>query len=262
MSKKTKPASLIGTSFLLLSMSCFSFVSFCAWFVIWCSQSNGTKEISFFALLLTIGLLALLWQSWRSKRALQRLMRYAQVAPPLPLLAEISDWGIKPSDFVLIESREAVAFCFGFLRPRICLSTGFVALLSKSQLRAAISHEDYHRQNFDPLRILLLEALSKALFFLPIVQEYVKLYTIHLELAADRYAVERAGKAALAGALHRLLNQASSPKASYGIIAGISANSARIAALLGDRSPYHGISLRSLLISSLIIWLFCLALMY
>jgi Zn-dependent protease with chaperone function len=171
------------------------------------------------------------------------------------------DWGIQASDFILIESSEPVAFCFGFFHPRICLSTGFITLLSKTQLRAAVLHEDYHRQKFDPLRILLLEVFTKALFFLPVVQEYSRLYKIQLELAADRYAVERAGKAALAGALHRLINSVSNPNPSYGIIAGISANSARIAALLGDRSLKQAISLRSLLLSSLIIWLLCLGLM-
>jgi hypothetical protein len=133
-------------------------------------------------------------------------------------------------------------------------------LLSVPQLQAALLHEDHHRRRFDPLRILIVEALSAALFFLPVVQEWRLLYKIQLELDADNYAADKAGKAALAGALHRLLSF--SPGSASGVVtAGLSANSARIAALLGERSTPQQISTRSLLSSAVILWVICLLLM-
>jgi hypothetical protein len=139
-----------------------------------------------------------------------------------------------------------------------------VALLPSAQLQAVLLHEDYHRQRFDPLRILVVRTISAALFFLPFVREWRRLFEIKLELDADRYAVHQTSKAALAGALHRLLNYSPSPLSisEAGIItAGLSANTARIAALLGERAEPERISLKSVISSTAILWGICFILM-
>jgi len=139
-----------------------------------------------------------------------------------------------------------------------------VDLLSTSQLQAVLLHEDYHRQRFDPLRILAVKSISSALFFLPFIHEWCHIFEIKLELDADHYAVQRTSRSALAGALHNLLQPSSkilsiSP---LGVItAGLSANSARIAALLGERSKPEQIPLKSLISSTAIIWTICVVLM-
>lgn len=246
----------------MLALACLSFVSLCSWVMNWCLKSDFVKQAGLAALLFTVGLFALVWQIWRTSRYTRQLLKYAHIPLPPNLEALITEFGLDVSQVALIQSPQPITFCFGFLRPRICLSTGLIELLSVPQLRAALLHEDYHRQHFDPLRILMVEALGAALFFLPVVQEWRMLYKIKLELDADSNAVDRAGKAALAGALHRLLSFSPNSAAASGVVtAGLSANSARIAALLGERSTPQQISPRSFLSSALILWVLCLLLM-
>lgn len=256
-SKRTYP---LFTGLLMLALVCLSFVSLCGWIMNWCLKSDFVKQAGLTAVLLTIGAFAVVWQIWRTSRYTRQLLNHAHIPLPPHLEALVTEFGPDVSQVVLIQSSKPIAFCFGFLRPRICLSTGLVELLSVPQLQAALLHEDHHRRRFDPLRILIVEALGAAFFFLPIVQEWRVLYKIQLELDADCYAANKAGKAALAGALHRLLSL--SPDSASGVVtAGLSANSARIAALLGERSTPQQISARSFVSSALILWVLCLLLM-
>jgi Zn-dependent protease with chaperone function len=257
---KSKPT--VFTGLLILALVCVSFVNLCSWVIHWCLNANFVKQASLITGIFTIGLLTVAWQIWRTSRYTKQLLSYAQVPTPPHIEVIITEFGLDKTQVVLIQSPQPIAFCFGFLRPRICLSTSLIELLSPPQLQAALLHENYHRLRFDPLRILLIEAIGTALFFLPVIQEWRTLYKIKLELDADRYAVDRVGKPALAGALHRLLSYATVPISVPSVItAGISANSARIAALLGERSAPQQISGRSLLRSTAIIWVLCLLLM-
>lgn len=256
---KSKPT--LFTGLLLLALACISLVNLCSWVINWCLGADFVKQGGLIASLLAIGLFTLVWQIWRTSRYTKQLLSYTHIPLTSHLESLAAELGFNTSRVVLVQAPQPIAFCFGFLRPRICLSVGLVELLSTPQLRAALLHEDYHRRRFDPLRILLVEAVGGALFFLPVAQEWRALYKIKLELDADRYAVERAGKAALAGALHRLLTDSAAPMSARVAAAGISANSARIAALLGDRSTPQQISAKSFIRSALILWVLCLLLM-
>ena len=256
-----KPKPTLFTALLMLALACVILVNLCSWIIQWCLGADFVKQTVLIAVLLTIGLLTVIWQLWRTSRYTRQLLSYARIAFPSHLESLITEFGLDASRIVFIQSLQPMAFCFGFLRPRICLSASLVDLLTTSQFRAALLHEDYHRRHFDPLRILLVEAIGAALFFLPIVQEWRTLYKIKLELNADRYAVGKAGKVALAGALHRLLSySAASVSLPNVVTAGISANSARIAALLGERSAQQ-ISAKSFVRSAAILWALCLLLM-
>lgn len=257
---KSRPT--LFTGLLMLALVCISLVNLCSWVINWCLEANFVKQGILTVGLLAIGFFTLVWQLWRTSRYTKQLLSYTHIPLTSDMESLTAELGFDATRVALVQAPQPIAFCFGFLRPRICLSTGLVELLSTPQLRAALLHEDYHRRRFDPLRILLVEAIGGALFFLPVVQEWRTLYKIKLELEADRYAVERAGKPALAGALHRLLNYSVSPvSVSKGVTAGISANSARIAALLGDRSAPQHISAKSFVHSALILWVLCLLLM-
>lgn len=259
-SNKSKPT--LFTGLLMLALACLSLVNLCSWVIHWCLGANFVKQGLLTAGLLAIGFFTLVWQLWRTSRYTRQLLSYAHIPLTSHLESLVAELGFNTSRVVLVQAPQPIAFCFGFLRPRICVSTSLIELLSTSQLRAALLHEDYHRRRFDPLRILLVEAVGGALFFLPVVQEWRTLYKIKLELDADRYAVEKAGKPALAGALHRLLNYSVSPvSASNVVTAGISANSARIAVLLGDRSAPQQISAKSFIRSAFVLWVLCFLLM-
>jgi len=118
----------------------------------------------------------------------------------------------------LIEDPEPCAFCAGYLRPRIYVSTGTLDLLPAVELRAVVAHEKHHAQRRDPLRLLVARVLADALFFLPALRRMSDRYTALSELAADQAAVKAScGRTALASALLRFGEHGAQPAASFGI---------------------------------------------
>ena len=95
------------------------------------------------------------------------------------------------------------AYCAGFLRPRIYVSTGAVVALRECELEAVLLHERHHRSRRDPLRVLVGRAVAAALFAVPLVAELERRFELAKELDADRETVRAQGgrPEALAGAL-------------------------------------------------------------
>jgi len=213
--------------------------------------------------LLAFGIGVLLWKVWQTRRGLALILQEAAAHPLLGKLAAALPSPELQNTVVVVETSEPVAFCFGFFHPRICLSSGLIERLTPDQLKAVLSHEAHHRQQYDPLRLLLIETLSTLLFFLPVFREWGEITKIRLELAADRYAVSTVGKPALAGALHRLLSGggAPSPVMAGAAIAGLNTSAMRIASLLGERTVPLLISPRSFLQSSFSLGVLCLLFM-
>lgn len=126
---------------------------------------------------------------------------------------------------------EPVAFCAGFLRPRIYLSLTALEALSRAQLEAVIAHEAHHAQRRDPLRILHVRALAEGLFFLPTLRLLGRRYEQQAEIAADDAAVAARGDpAALAGALLHF-----GERGQPGLVVGIAPE--RVDHLLGEAPP-------------------------
>jgi hypothetical protein len=136
---------------------------------------------------------------WRAGNSLVRQLRGGRLfRRDLSILGPA---GVGSVTVTLIEDSAAHAFCAGYLRPRIYLSTAALARLSESQLAAVLSHESHHRRRRDPLRLLLVRVLSDALFFLPAVGELGDRYRDLSEVAADEAATEAAGAPTVAAAL-------------------------------------------------------------
>ncbi|MCC6611866.1 MAG: M56 family metallopeptidase [Anaerolineae bacterium] len=262
MLKKAKSNHGVFTGPLMLVLGCVSLMSMCGWILNWCLNALPIKQGTLLLGLVGIGLLILFWQAWRTYRYVNQLICYGQLPLPSGFETQVVEFGLDPDHIVLIQSPQPTALCFGFLRPGICISTGLLELLSRAQIKAALLHEDYHRQRFDPLRLLLAQAIAGALFFLPIVREWHAIFKIKLELDADHYAIQRTGKAAMAGALQCILSYGLAPASMPNVVtASLNANAARIAALLGERSPVQQVSRRSILSSTAILWVLCLILM-
>jgi BlaR1 peptidase M56 len=104
---------------------------------------------------------------------------------------------------MLVDEAQPQAFCAGFLRPRIFLSTGALRRLGRDELQAVLAHEEHHRARRDPLRIALARVFSHAFFFLPVLRRLSERYCAMAELAADDAAVRTSagGGATLASAL-------------------------------------------------------------
>jgi len=84
---------------------------------------------------------------------------------------------------------EPVAFCAGLLRPRVYVSTGLIAILGDEQLAAVLAHEQHHRRTRDPLRLAVVQAGARALFFVPVLRPLHGAYATVAELGADAAAI-------------------------------------------------------------------------
>jgi hypothetical protein len=208
--------------------------------------------------LLVYGFLTAIYKAGGSHSEIIKLLAQRKKRIPQNVLRDLPDLS-SIKEAIVIDVSEPFTFCFGFLRPRICLSAGLIGKLPANELKAALTHEAHHCQNFDPLRILVINVIASALFFLPVVAEWKANYELELELSADRFAIERAGKPSLAAAMRRFASF-SSPRASLGssvIVSGFSSSAARVAALLGEGFIRRQISPRSWMMSSVSIVLIC-----
>jgi Zn-dependent protease with chaperone function len=106
---------------------------------------------------------------------------------------------------VLLDAPERFSFAYGVLTPRVVVSRGLLDGVSDDELRAILEHEHYHVCNLDPLKVVLVQALSATFFFLPALDSLRARYLAGRELAADRRAVKACGRRPLVGALLKVV---------------------------------------------------------
>lgn len=146
--------------------------------------------------------LALAHQLYATRRMLRAVL--ADRRPMSADLAAIAASAGLANRLDLVADRHAFTFCHGLVRPRVCVSSGLVAMLSPTELGAVLRHERHHLRFHDPLKILAGRTLACALFFLPLAGQLRNGYLAGKELAADADAAG-AGDLALASALCKLL---------------------------------------------------------
>ena len=168
---------------------------------------------------LGLGLRSALRQLW-FRRRLQRRLRV------------IGRAGQRPDAPLLIDDHRPQAFCAGYLRPRIYLSTGTLELLDDDELRAVLAHEEHHARRRDPLRVLLVAVISDALFFMPIMRRLRQRYAALAEVAADEAAVRALGQAAPLASAMLAFGQVDQPGA-------VGIGPERIDHLLGERPRWE-----------------------
>jgi len=115
----------------------------------------------------------------RGQRALRRALR----------AAEVEVRSIDSVEVRVFAADSPEAFCCGFLRPSIHVSTTTLARLEPCQLRAVVAHESEHRRRRDPLRALAAHLAVRGLFFLPALGPLGRAGALRTELAADARAV-------------------------------------------------------------------------
>jgi Zn-dependent protease with chaperone function len=127
------------------------------------------------------------------------------------------------------------AYCRGYLRPQLWVSSGAVATLRPAELEAVLHHEDYHRRARDPMRILTTRVLEQIFFALPLIRQLGIRFEYAKELEADRAAVARQGTTRhLAGALYALARYELPFAASEVAVGAWSVSHARVNQLCGS----------------------------
>jgi BlaR1 peptidase M56 len=171
------------------------------------------------AVLGAVVLLVTVFAATRQVCAYRRFIRALPVTGALP----------GHSSVLVVASDAPLAFCAGWLRPRVYVSTAVLDRLSRGELRAVLAHEHHHGALRDPLRLAIGRVLCTALFFLPVLRPLHDRYAVEAEITADAAALAASGGATgpLAAAMLAL---AATPA---GEVVGISPE--RVDALLGDR---------------------------
>jgi len=132
-----------------------------------------------------------------SRSLLRELRAQRRLAARLEVTGKVD---VDGSEVLVLDDHRARAFCAGYLRPRIYVSSGALALLSRSELGAVVAHERHHRARRDPLRLLAFRTLSESLFFLPVLRRLADRYRVLAEMAADEAAAREWGRRKLASA--------------------------------------------------------------
>ncbi len=198
---------------------------------------------------------------WQTHHFVMKLQAAAVSIRPARLDVLCAQLSLSPP-VVALATPVPLAFCYGLLRPRICLSAGLIDALNDKELKAVLLHENYHCRHYDPLRTLLAETLAAMLFFLPAVAEWRDMFLTSIELTADRQAIHQVGRPPLAGAMYKLLTHPQAIRLSPAMsgVCGFSATQSRLGQLLDDAPTLPHFSPRTLVISSLALTLGCILL--
>lgn len=167
----------------------------------------------------------------RTQRFIWALDRRRSVTPMLARLARLSERLDLGGRVLVLDQVPIAAFCFGFLHPRIAVSSSLVATLDDEELLAVLAHERHHLRRRDPLRYLFLHAAGAAACMFPLSGFVRRRLETRIELAADKAAMAVTSRGALAGALLAVLTTGDT--AVIGA-AGLTATEARIAHLIGS----------------------------
>lgn len=177
------------------------------------------------ALASTVGCLRTLWAYWRARRLLAALPLEA-VETPLAQMAAVANVRL-----YVTAARRPAAFCFGLLRPRVLITSGLVERLSADEQAAVVWHEAEHARSREPLRCLVARLAANTFFWIPLLRGLLDRFLLVKEIAADRRAVARTSKAALAGALYEVARGPSLASVGAGDLAA-----ARIDRLFADET--------------------------
>ena len=144
---------------------------------------------------------------WRALRALIRAGRR-----PVPLIVHNEAAGLGCAGRLdAVAGEDAFAVTYGLFRPRILVSTGLAAVLTRAEIGAVLAHEREHLRHRDPLRLLAARLFAAWGCYLPAARWLASRAALGHELGADRAAAGRAGRGVLAGALLKLASMPACP---------------------------------------------------
>lgn len=142
--------------------------------------------------LVVFTLLCLIWkvafQFIQSAKMKRRFLLYKEKKQTL----EINEGCGNGKEKIIVLSHPApMAITMGFIFPKIILTTGLINLLTNDELKAVILHEEYHKENRDPLKLFLLSLSSSLLWYIPIQKWFLGKFRIIQEILADDAAIKQ-----------------------------------------------------------------------
>lgn len=142
----------------------------------------------------------------RTQKFIKYYLSFAQPGRSFKLRQTLNALDLDKQRVVEIGYSAPMVFCFGFWRPRICISSTLVGILDKNELRAVLMHESRHMVSGEPLKLFIAKYFQSVFSFIPGVKTYVRKYFIYSELAADEEATKNeGGRVKLAGAILKIL---------------------------------------------------------
>ncbi len=176
-------------------------------------------------------------QLWATRRMLRQVLKYS-VTPSRAVADAARSAGVAGLD--VVADGGVFVFCWGYIRPRVCLSLGLADLLAPDELAAVLRHEAHHARHRDPLKILLGRAVASGLFFLPVAGALRNGFLAGKEICADKAAQNVDDCMALPRALVKMLH-ADRPTWPAGVLAigALTPTEARIYSLLEPDEPHR-----------------------
>lgn len=83
----------------------------------------------------------------------------------------------------ILPTAEVAAFTIGLFRPKVVMSEGLLQTFSDEEIDAIIFHEEYHQNNWDPLKLFCFTLLAEGMMYIPILKELLQRYHTYQELA-------------------------------------------------------------------------------
>lgn len=153
------------------------------------------------ALASSAGCARTLWAYQRERRLIKALPLQPLDEGPLARIALAA--GVRLD---VTPARSPSAFCFGFLQPRVVLTSGLLERLSSDEQAAVVWHEAEHARAYEPAKCLLAHLAASTFFWLPLLRDLLTRFLLVKEISADRRAVSRTSRDALAGALYEVVS--------------------------------------------------------
>ena len=175
--------------------------------LVWVSSLGALVPVLVVGCAVIVVVLTLIRQWRATRRLLGALAPYWVPAPPR-LVRIAREVGLEDR-IDCVAGIMIGPFCYGFVRPRVCVSMALLDMLDDSELRAVLRHEGYHAQSRDPLKIWLSRALARGLYFLPLAGDLRDSYLSAKEVAADE-VMARTEELPLASALVKIMSAAPS----------------------------------------------------
>lgn len=156
------------------------------------------------SLVILVGFSLLVFQLSKTAMFVRKVLKN-KVKTPNKVRVITIELGIQDR-LVVVKSRTLPSFCYGYIKPRICLSSSLIKSLSEGELKAVLLHESYHLKHRDPLKILLSQVAATMFFFVPILKDIHSHYALSKEISADQQAIKTNGLTKLRSALIKALN--------------------------------------------------------